>query len=183
MALANAASPWVCTRRSNVLSLRLGQATTQDGVRGLALRQDQPIELLTSTDLGRTAGEDSISLSSRLCTHTLQHTHGLAQSTDRCVNTQHTHPGGAQSARAHRYQAHQTHVSPTSRAAGRTTADRHIPTTTAAATTALPHCTLTRPAAALGRTAAARLPYRIAVRGGGAATSGGGSSDVGGAGL
>ena len=33
----------VPTRRSNVLSLRLGQTTTQDGVLGLALRQDQPI--------------------------------------------------------------------------------------------------------------------------------------------
>ena len=65
----------VPTRRSNVLSLRLGQTTTQDGVLGLALRPDQPIYLPTSTDLGRTAGEDRLNLSSRLCsTHTLQHT-------------------------------------------------------------------------------------------------------------
>ena len=35
VALANAASP----HANNVLSLRLGQTTTQDGVRGLALRQ------------------------------------------------------------------------------------------------------------------------------------------------
>ena len=39
VALANAASP----HAKIVLSLRLGQTTTQYGVRGLALRQDQPI--------------------------------------------------------------------------------------------------------------------------------------------
>ena len=47
VALANAASP----HANNLLSLRLGQTTTQDGVRGLALRQG-------STDLSRTAWED-----------------------------------------------------------------------------------------------------------------------------
>ena len=44
--LANTAS----SRRSNVLSLRLGQTTTQDGVLGLALRQDQLVHLAPYVD-------------------------------------------------------------------------------------------------------------------------------------